>query len=265
MTYRAEDFLTLRARILMNIVLNKLLTATLLDSHSPIAVGSSLMHLDGKLKKMMNKGPKTKFPQYILADIIVTLNTSVSIGYIYGDFPPVIKQNITRPGDNIIVCLKRISAYICQTYSLHAAKADKVFSDSPDSLRILLECEGISYNYWKTGFSKKLKGACPDDITPAELQNYRKVLENRLNDWRNFNKILIGLIKNGRFEISVPEFGSFTVEKAPLDTRMSCLFESAREITRILEVPHYKDFNPIDWEKANYAVDIFTLRKLFHE
>lgn len=265
MKYQANDFLKLRSLILKNSIFNSLLVAYLLNTHTPVVVGKSLIRLEGKLRRLVKerKGEKAKLPKYIIADIVVTLGLSFSIYYSYQDYPLIFIKNISVSGKSRVNALKNLSKTMFATYPFHASKADSIFSRQPKSLAILLEHSKISANFWKAGFSKKLREVSADDIYEEELDSYYKALISRLNDWRIFNNILIKLTIDGRLEIDNPKVGKLVAEKTVLNNRISVTFSDFRENTHLSTIAHYGDLSPTNWEKLNHDIDIFTLRRVF--
>ena len=265
MKYQASDFLALRTLILKNSIFNALLVANLTGTRTPIVVGASLMRLDWKLRRLIKekKGEKAKFPRYIMANVVVTLGSSFDIGYSYQDYPIIFTKHVTIPGRSRINTMKELSRIIFSTYPMHSAKSDKIFSHLSKSLSTLLECSKISSNRWKNGFSKKLKEVSTEDISEIELETYYKQLKSRLMEWRTFNNILIGLNKEGRFEITNPAVGKLTVEKTVFDEQVYISCFSNIENTRLTTIANYHDLSPSCWDNISSDIDIFTLRNFF--
>jgi len=264
MTHNAKDFLKLRELILKNCVYNQLLQAYLLDKHNNIKVGHSLVRVYGKLMRYIveSKGEKAKLPRFVLADIVVSLGTDLRIGHSYNDFPVINMKVIKRQGSQLS-SLKHLADEISKTYSIHASKQDKIFSKFPQSLPILLERNQISSHFWCTGLSKRFKNVSGEFIDEPELERYYKNLYSRLNDWRNFNTILIQLINNGQFELENPGFGKISIQPISFNSSLSCTFHSYQDSQFLHDIVDYSSFTPINWEVENNSIDIFTIRKLF--
>jgi len=143
-----------------------------------------------------------------------------------------------------------------------SAKTDKTFSALPQSLRDLLEVSKISSHYWLTGSSKKLKEP-QASISQQELKQYEKILLSRLEDWRNFNKILISLINTGKFEIYKEKIGHLTIEKSTFNAMLLCVFKPAYEGGSTSGLINAKDLTPVGWENVKMEIEIFTLKNLF--
>lgn len=236
MKYELSDFLTTRTQILQNSVLNNLLIAYLSSSKGPVFVGKTLIKLEGKLKDLVkesNEDKNKKLPNFVMVDVFAIINdVPAKIGYIYKDFPPVyfaypitgIKEASKK---SIIYYLKFISVLVCNSYFLNASSADKIFSKPPSSFLALLNYNKISINFWKTGFHKRIKTQSFEDVKESELEEYYETLNKRLSFWRNFNLLLIELIKKGRFKISHSEYGEVKAE---------IFFRSLHDISVALEI-----------------------------
>lgn len=266
MKHSAVDFLSLRSQIIKNSVLNTLLASTICNTKEPIVVGNSLIRLTGKTRSLLfeQKGPKAKLPKYIMADVLVTVYPNFSIGYSYNNLPITwIRQtttnNLTKIGN-----IKCLAAEACSIFSINASKNDTIFSEAPESLSTLLEAYNVSANYWKTGFSKKLKTTQDVKlIKEEELEEYRKKLMLRLTDWRNFNIALIGMLKEGQFQIEDSKIGKLTMFKAPFEQMFTVRFESYVENVFSSNLVNHLNFTPRKWCEANMSVDLFTMRNLF--
>ena len=240
MKYAFKDFITIRTQILQNSILNSLLIAYLSASKGPVFVGKTLVKLEGELKKLVKESKEfedKKLPNFIMVNVFVLINdVPATLGYIYKDFPPVylgrtIFANMKIIKDtarkNIVYYLKLVSNVVYNVYSINASSADKVFSNPPSSFSTFLEANGISISFWQTGFSKKIKMVSLGDIEEDELDEYYEALNKRLLVWRNFNLLLIELIKKGRYTISHSEYGEVKAE---------IFFRSLNDISVALEI-----------------------------
>lgn len=265
MTLQTKDFLELRTLIIRNKVLNALLTAAMFTPNRPVFIGTSLIKLEGALRayEKERKGPNARLPRYVMANIVVSLGTTFSVGYLYNSSPIIWVKQVNRTGDTYIAALKNFTKIICETFSLNAAKSDKIFSRIPHSLTILLESQNISVNFWRIGSHKKISNVSPKFVDEAELKNYYKNLRSRLNDWRCFNLLLINRLKKGDFELDKPNVGKLTLSTTPLNNRLYISLASYTDDSRLSAIIPYDSLNPVDWERCNCEIDIFTLRKLF--
>lgn len=259
MKYTAEDFLRLRTLILKNSVLNRLLIATLSKQETPVLVGTSLTRLYGKKLReeiQESKGNYAKLPRFIMVNILVALNDEpATIMHSYKDFSPVIQKHTVATDPSYITYLRRLVAAIFNLYSLNASKADKIFSALPQSLSILLETNNISSNYWKTGFSKKLKKVSMDEIKEEELETYHNALRERLSAWRNFNLILIQIINENNFKFDDPEIGKVVVTQLSNNQLLMYHYSYTTENFQsyILE---YASLSPVSWEHPTDFLEI---------
>ena len=262
--YTANDFISIRASILKNHILNKLLIKSLESSSSAFShafpVGTSIVRLTGKSRAEMAK-QKEKLPNYIYATILVKMaNPHFTIGYSYPDIPDVWGNVITAKSTNVVANLKFLSTIIFTTYPPVASKEDKVFSDMPQSLCVLLEQDNISRYFWKRSLPRAIKSS-GGDINEEELNEYGERLKIKLLDTRIFNSILIDLLKSGRFEKEVPEVGKLTVDKIrPLSTlHMGFADYASNNFSSMIW--EYADLTPLTWENSDFMPE---LRKLFN-
>lgn len=267
MKHSAVDFLSLRSQIIKNSVLNSLLASTICNTKEPVVVGSSLIRLTGKPRSLLfeQKGQKAKLPKYIMADILATVYPNFAIGYSYSNLPIIWTRQLSTNNLTTIGNIKCLAAETCNIFSINASKNDIIFSDAPESLSALLESHGTSANYWRTGFSKKLKSA--ENIKPIkedELEEYYKKLALRLTDWRNFNIALIGLLKEEQFQIEDRKIGKFVMMKSPFEKTITVSFESYIENVFSSNLVHYLNFTPQEWNNSKMCTDIFTMRNLFN-
>lgn len=263
MKYQAKDFLRLRNLILGNSVLNHLLVAHLLKQETPVFVGKSLTRIYGeKLKREIreSKSPYAKVPRFIMVDIWVSLKElPATIFHTYKDFSPVYQKHNVTLEDSYIAYLKKLATSIATIYSLNAAKEDKIFSKLPKSLSILLESNKVSSNYWKTGFSKRIKEVSLEEIDEKELEKYHEELRIRLSHWRSFNLILIELIKNKAFSFENPEKGKVCVHYLSNNQLILYYYSSVTKFfnSHIIEI---KNLSPVYWDSPELFLDIIGKR-----
>lgn len=266
MPYTADDFFSLRTSIVQNSILNPLLVGVITKEPEPIIVGKALVPLRGTYRRIVQKakGPYCKLPSYIMADIKVQLYPECRIGYSYNDYPIFWEHFTSSTGLESIQKLKKIVRIINQKYKISNSKADSLFSSPPKSLVNLLKVNKISPNIWKNGFSKKFEPVATAPIDDAELEAYYKNLQVRLNDWRNFNKILISILKNHEFKSDKLSFGSLSVRRITSEGKMLYFyFKSFYEPSPQSTYVNCCDLTPTRWEIINPAIDIFTLRNMF--
>ena len=259
--YSASDFILIREGILKNYILNKLLSESLTASAPSQAfpVCTSIVRLTGKSRSELAK-KKEKLPNYIYATVQVKMaNPCFTIGYSYPDIPDV-WGNVITGKSNKIANLKFLTTLIFTTYPPVASQIDKIFSEMPKSLALLLEKGHISRYFWKRSLSRTIKPST-GDIDEEELNEYAERLKVKLLDIRIFNSILIDLLKKGKFEKEIPEVGKLTVDILKPDNTLHMLFveHESNNLTSVLLV--YSGLNPHFWEDADFMPG---LRKLFN-
>lgn len=258
MPYQAQDFMDLRSRIIKNSVLSNLLIACLTNQPNPIPVGTAFFTFKNSLRWEIKKRENKK-KTAAMCNVVASIGLSFSIGYSYLGYDPVWTNHLKKPNKSYIGCLKDLTNKICEAYSLNATHADKIIGRLPDSLITLLEANKISANLWKVGFPRKFKKDT-GPINESELQDYYNKLTARLEDWRNFNNILIQLFKEQHFELDNPKVGRLEVDKSVLNQRYLFKFTSYVDNAHTSQVVHTRDINPVSWRNE---LDIFTLRQLF--
>ena len=263
MQYTFSNFLAVRDLIIQNSILNQILAAYLSDRKEPIVVGKALKKLEGKLRNQVRKEKGDKLPNYIMADIVISLDKACKIGYSYEHYPTIWTSQREKPPFGNVTHMKAITNIIIQAYSFNAAHTDKIFSKLPKSLSNLLEINKISPNYWKTGFSKPIPKGTGKIVVQSELAEPYTILYRRLADWRIFNKILISIMKKGFVEMSNPKFGLLKVYHEPGKDQIRFYFNSYIDDSNFSVSVSCFDLTPERWEAQNYSIDIFTLRNIF--
>ena len=261
--YSANDFILLRQSILKNHILNRLLIESFHSEYpvfsKPFPVGTSIVRLTGKSRSELAK-KKEKLPSYIYATIQVKMAPPCFvIGYSYPGISDVWGKVITGKSNNRVANLKFLSTLIFTTYPPIASHTDKIFSEIPQSLCLLLEQGHISRYFWKTSVPRSIK-PITGDINEDELNEYANRLKTRLLDTRIFNSILIGLLKTGKFEKEVPEVGRLTVNKINRDDTLCMGFVDYESNILNSMVWEYSDLNPLIWKDSDFMPG---LRKLF--
>lgn len=264
MNFQASEFLTIRTLIIRNKVLNTILASAITRPNAPITLGTALIKLEGKLRviEREKRTSNTSLPRYVMANIVVSLGKTFSIGYTYNNSPIIWVEHVNRNGETYIACLKNFTKYVCEKFSFNATHADRIFSRIPSSLTVLLESEHVSAHFWRTGITKK-PAKIAAKISERELEKYRSNLMTRLNDWRSFNIMLISIIKNRIFSLDCPAVGNLTLSRPLHDGMFYITFKSYIEEKQLSSIVHCDDLNPASWDKLNCEIDIFTLRKVF--
>lgn len=262
--YSPNDFILIREGILKNHILNKLLIESFHAAgpfySEPFPVETSIVRLTGKSRSELAK-KKAKLPSYIYAEIQVKMtNPYFIIGYSYPGISDVWGKVITGKANNRVANLKFIATHIFTTYPPVASHTDKVFSEMPQSLALLLEQGHISRYFWKTSLSRSIKHTA-GDINEEELNEYAERLKIKLLDTRIFNSILIDLLKKGKFEKEVPEVGNLTVNKINHDGTLYMAFVDYGNNSLSSMIWEYKDLNPLAWENSDFMPG---LRRLFN-
>jgi len=266
MPYTVDDFFALRTSIVQNSLLNHLLVGVISKETTPITVGKALIYLKGAYRRIVQKakGPNGKLPSYIMADIRVQLYPECKIGYSYNDYPIFWERFISSDGLESIQKLKKIIRSINHQYNISASKADKIFSSPPTSLENLLRLNRTSPNIWKNGFARSFDPTKTEPISEEELDKYYKLLQVRLTDWRNFNNILISIVKSNVFNITSTKFGTLTVtQNSLLGKMLSFYFKPFYEGSPQSAYVNLSDLTPSRWELLDLKIDIFTLRNVF--
>lgn len=255
-------FMDTRERIIKNSVLNKLLVAKLNSVYSPIVIGKSLVNINQKGRRLLaeQKGCKAKLPKFAMASIVTSLSFPYQVGYSYSDIR-VWTSKLQRPRKGDIAILKSFASQICSIYHLNATSADKIFSKIPDSVIELLKQEGISSSYWRTGVKKEIKDLSQNTISKDEVNKYYSNLQRRLSDWRIFNSILIALVRNDSFKAETNE-GTLVVHKTPLDGIIRFEVRYTDHVETLSAIVPYSSLTPDDWDRLDYDIDIFLLRKI---
>ncbi len=262
--YSPNDFILIREGILKNHILNRLLIESFHSTSSfysePFPVGTSIIRLTGKSRSELAK-KKAKLPSYIYAEIQVKMtNPYFIIGYSYPGISDVWGKVITGKANNRVANLKFIATHIFTTYPPVASHTDKVFSEMPQSLAILLEQGHISRHFWKTSLARTIKHAT-GDINEEELNEYAERLKVKLLDTRIFNSILIDLLKKGKYEKEVPDVGKLTVNKIDRGGTLYMAFIDYESDAFNSMIWEYPDLTPLAWESSDFMPG---LRKLFN-
>ncbi len=263
--YQIESFTNIRSLILKNSILNALLVNELTESSLPVFVGSSLVKLSND-EKEFNIRKTGRTPNYAMAKIYACRGMGFKepyfkVGYSFHESTITWKTDIHKKIGNYIAYLKELSDKIYRLFSICAVKSDNIFSNIPASFVNYAETSGMSINYWKQGFSKKIKNVS-QEIDSYEIKKYLTLLVSRLNDWRIFNYLLTLLIKNTTFELEKENVGKIAVSKIIPQKNVRLTFYSYVDYyQRTIDVPLQK-LNPIEWERANYDITIFDLRAI---
>lgn len=262
--YSPNDFILIREGILKNHILNKLLIESFNSAYpvfsKPFPVGTSIIRLTGKSRSELAK-KKEKLPNYIYATVQVKMsNPSFVIGYSYPGIPDVWGKVINWQSNNRIANLKFLSTLIFTTYPPVASHIDKIFSEIPKSLCLLLEQGYISRDFWKTSLSRSIKHTT-GDINEEELNEYAERLKVKLLDVRIFNSILIDLLKKGKFEKEVPDVGKLTINKIDRGGTLCMAFIDYESDAFNSMIWEYPDLTPLAWESSDFMPG---LRKLFN-
>lgn len=269
MTYQANDFMALRATILKNSIFNSLLASRLTDGHPPVKVGSAVINVEGQIEKLLmeERGKDAKLPKFVMVDVVATTKTPFTVGYSYKDSPTFgVKYLSTISPTLQVAALKEIARTIFSTYQIHSGKSDKIFSNPPKSLDILLECAGVSSNCWKAGFPKKRKRMERSEIRESELSGYYDELVSRLSDWRLFNTILIALNKEEEFSATNAANDQFIVQKTVLKNSALVNWHSCVDDRQVSFLLNYRDLKPSSWAKywsKSSDIDPLALRSFF--
>ncbi len=265
MKYQIGSFTNIRSLILKNSILNAILTNELIEQNLPVYVGSSLIQLSDD-EKEFNIRQTGKSPNYAMAKVYAYRGMGFKgryfkVGYSIHESTIVWQTNIHKKIGNYIAYLKELSDKIYKLYSICAVKSDNVFSNVPASFVNYAEASGMSINYWKQGFSKKIKNVL-QEIDQDEIKKYHALLVSRLNDWRLFNYLLTLLVKSNTFELEKENVGKITASKIiPKNTVRLTFYSYVDYSQRTIDVPFQK-LNPVEWERESYDINIFDLRAI---
>ena len=156
MEYQLNDFLELRTRFIKNCILNRLLIAQLKKQQTPIDIGTALYPVNRKLRSIISKekGPNTKHPRFIMANIVAQLDSPLLLGYFYSHYPIIWTSKFEFNFNlNMFGKLKALAQVAATTYTFNPSNFDKIFSAPPKSLVTLLNQDSKTSKYWILGFS----------------------------------------------------------------------------------------------------------------
>ena len=244
------EFTELRDLILKNALYNRILTSvSLKESTFPLA--STLKILKEETKSELKKDVKRKrLPTYALYDIILSISKDYfSVGIKYQDHPVIWEYTKI-----VFRSYKNIVEFVYKKYSINPAKSDKIFSDISEDVKVFLEQNAYSQNFWRMGFSKKLTPKKQQPVNIAEIENYLKKLHKRNLEYRAFNTILIKVLKNKVF-FNEGSYGSLLVQPSMYNTNYCMRFDSRYDWRTYNGIFPITAFSPSEWNKIKSDID----------
>lgn len=244
------EFTELRDLILKNALYNRILTSvSLKETTFPLA--STLKTLKEETKSELKKDVKRKrLPTYALYDIIVSISKDYfSVGIKYQNHPIIWEHPKID-----FRSYKNIAEFVYKKYSINPAKSDKIFSNISKDVKVFLQQNAYSENFWRLGFSKKLTPKAPQSVNIQEVENYLKKLHNRNIEYRAFNTILVKVLKNKVF-FNEGSYGSLLVQPSMYSTNYCVRFDSRFDWKTYNDIFPITAFSPTEWNKVKSDID----------
>lgn len=244
----------LQELIIKNSIYNRILISTLLNETS-FCVASTLQPLKKETEEILKgQANRKQLPNYLLYDIWVRVNeNSFSIGLKYHD-----DEIIWEHPDKEIKRLKELVKFIYETYHIHPARADKLFSKLPKDVKYFLENNNFPSNLWQLGFSKKIKLPHHDELNLKKVSEYREDLCRKNTTYRVLNKILVYVLKNKLFSAE-NNLGSISVVPTMFKNKLLISFESKTEWKAYHDIFPIQAFTPDDWNLVDSNISISNL------
>lgn len=264
MSMDVKEFWDLRAKIMKNAMLARLLQEYLQKNHSrSVNIGSAVMQVkpetEAYLKRVRLNGKIPRFVQYdiMVADMSIHWWIQLKYGkqpFITFDTPQFLGNQIER--------IASLVKYLFKKVNLNPAKVDKIFSNTPKDFLTFIENEGKSGNYWRLGYSKKIKHTEPQSFDEDIVGKYYNDLSRKDKDYRIFCRVLLGLFKEQKVEFRKDGVGEISFALSAFSDRINVYYFDYVDNRHYCEVVHIFDMNPNDWISRKYHIDIFVLRNM---
>ena len=229
------QFKEIRENILKNSIANRILLG-LISEKEPFWVASALLKVRDETKAEYKKEGRTKRPpNYALYDILIDIRDGHwSLGIQLLPHPIIWVQR-----GNAFRTIREIVEYIYKTYSINAAKSDKIFSSLPKEVKWFLEDNGYPSKVWTSGIGKKTNPTPHDEVHNGEVESYLKALTVRNMEYRAFVRILLQVLRCGK-SYDESDLGSISVQLSEYKDKLAVYFYSS------LDCNTYKDCLPIE-------------------
>lgn len=256
-----HEFMEIRDLVLKNALYNRILIEAL-SGKNQFYLASVLKNIYPETKQILkNSGRTKKLPTYGLYSIIVQCQyTGFFVGLQY-EAQDIIWEYTPAPPQN----LKKLASFIYEKYSINPAKLDKVFSSTSTEFKCFLAANQYSDNFWRLGFSKKIKSPNNFELNKLNYTNintYYNILLRRLHQYQALNTLLISLFNYGNISFK-KDFGSLYVEKAQNGRKkISITFDSYLDYRIYTEnIPIYV-FNPYLWNTFDSEIDLDVITSI---
>jgi hypothetical protein len=178
-----------------------------------------------------------------------------AIGLKYKDHPIIWEYPRVRPNN-----LRQLAEFIYTKYSINSSKSDKIFSELPLDVSLFLEDNFLSENYWRLGFTKRIKKDKHDELNIKEIEAYYKKLEFRNQEYQTFNKILISILKGNSYNArNVWGHIQIKMHKGNSKNKLNIEFYSESDGKTYTDVLPIEIFSPTLWNSVDSSVDKSTL------